>query len=130
MHTFTSQSTQVPEVSTLPGAGKGIPVPCFSFWAKYGPNVIYKARNLGKEIGDKLWHSSPPLYRRLAEQGIYEGGGSTNYAFPPSTHSVVRLDYQSAKVRTHTLSEVSVPVLQFRSFHRHGVSYRNQVSEY
>jgi hypothetical protein len=57
-------------------------------------------------------------------------GCSTSYAFPPSTHSGVRLDCQSAKVRTHTLSEVRVPVLQNRSFHRHGVSYRNQVSEY
>jgi hypothetical protein len=40
------------------------------------------------------------------------------------------MDFKSAKVRTHTLSEVQVPVLQIRSFHRHGASYRNKVSEY
>jgi hypothetical protein len=31
---------KIPEVSTLPGAGKGIPVPYFTFRAKYGPRVI------------------------------------------------------------------------------------------
>jgi hypothetical protein len=97
---------RIPEASTLPGAGKGIQVSSFTLRAKY------EVSNSDKGIGDKLWHSSPPVYRPLAEQDLYKGGGSTNYAFPSSTHSAVRLDCQSAKVRTHTLSVVRVPVLQ------------------
>jgi hypothetical protein len=44
------------EVSTLSGARKGIPVLSFSLWIEYSPNVIYKARNPGEEIGDIVWH--------------------------------------------------------------------------
>jgi hypothetical protein len=32
------------EVSKLPGAGKGIPVPSFTLWAKYSPEVTIRAR--------------------------------------------------------------------------------------
>jgi hypothetical protein len=32
--------SRIVEVSTLPGAGKGIPVPSFILQAKYGPKVI------------------------------------------------------------------------------------------